>query len=165
MKKIVAGALALTLAVVMVGCGFQWVVTPEVPLKNFGSMQFKGSTSTFDRVVKGQKDEDLRREKGQAVHEIVARNLGGFASSFQGTSGGRALTLQAELMDCYAGSGALKFFVGAAANGHIDYDVKLYDGSKLVGHFFLRTEVPVTGASFAAVNASKQMIGIIKQKM
>ena len=136
------------------------IIKPTEPIKAYNKLNVVVSSQTFLATIKGNKHYD----NYVALTSEAERQIGGHirnwaATEWKGSSNPRSrpLTVTLDLQDYNTGSGALKFFVGSAANGKLVYLVTLTDGSRTVGQFLFNGEVDITGNNAAFWNMSKQI--------
>ena len=134
------------------------VIMPNEPIKKFGRLDVVVSSATYLETIKGNKNYDRYVALTSEAEKQIGGHIRNWAQrEWKGSPSGKPLTVKLELQEYNTGSGALKLFLGSAANGKIAYLVTLLDGTRTVGQFLHEGQVSLAGNSSAFWDMSKQI--------
>jgi hypothetical protein len=147
------------LALFLAGCTpGRVVIMPNEPIKKFSRLDVQVSSETYLATIKGNKNYDRYVALTSEAEKQIGGHIRNWAQrEWKGNPGGRPLLVKLDLQEYNTGSGALKLFLGSAANGKIVYMVSLLDGTRMVGQFLHEGEVSLAGNSNAFWGMSKQI--------
>ena len=128
MKKMLALAAAGFL--MLTGCVKQYqVVSAGAPLSTYSTIKVTVDAARFLQTKQGDKHYDGYVKSCDDMRGVISGRINNWvASNFQGKAGGPVAELKITVDDFYTGSGAARFFLGDAANGHLNVSCTITGG-------------------------------------
>jgi hypothetical protein len=128
MKKMLA---LLVLGGLMVGgCVKPYIQETEgTPLSNYSSIKVSVDSKAFLKTKEGDAHYDGYAKSCEDMNNVITSSVNSWlAANFHGKEGAPAANLVITVEDFYTGSGAARFFLGAAANGHLNVTATITGG-------------------------------------
>ena len=128
MKKMLA-VLVLT-GLFAAGCVKPYMLLSSgTPLSNYSAIHVVVDATRFLKNKEGDPHYDGYAKSCQDMRNVITKRIDNWlAANFQGKAGAPAATLTVTVDDFHTGSGAARFFLGDAANGHLDVSCEITGG-------------------------------------
>ena len=129
MKKTIA--LAATAGfLLLAGCVKPYMLlSAGKPLSSYSAIKVSVDATRFLQTKQGDAHYDGYVKSCDDMKNVITNRINTWtAAEFHGTPGGPVANLKIEVDDFYTGSGAARFFLGDAANGHLDVSATISGG-------------------------------------
>ncbi|HXC64636.1 MAG TPA: hypothetical protein VNZ67_09770 [bacterium] len=135
MKKMLALATAASF-LLLAGCVKQYQVeSAGTPLSTYSTIKVTVDAARFLQTKEGDKHYDGYVKSCDDMRGVITGRINNWvASNFHGTTGGPVANLKITVDDFYTGSGAARFFLGDAANGHLNVSCTITGGHQFLSH-------------------------------